>query len=190
MGQPYDELLALQQALVKHLADTGIIDTDEFKREVGEFRKQMNLPDEDNPLAFLDDNVVKHGAAAPERAAGKTRKILIVDNVALIRNLIKNALMPHGDYLFVEAEDGREGVELFKRERPDMVLMDIEMGRTSGLEALKEIREVDKKTPVIIMTGNATPEYVSTAVKHGMTDFLAKPLEVDRILNLIGKFLK
>ncbi|MBZ0255541.1 response regulator [bacterium] len=186
-----DESLALQRALIKHLVDSGIIETDEFRRELINVRKEMGLNEANDPLAFLEESAETKQPDIPfipKQIKEKPLKVLIIDNVALIRNLIKNALAPRGNYIFIEGENGIEAVNLFKNEKPDLVLMDIEMEGMNGLDALREIRSVNKQTPVVMMTGNAKQDYVAQAVQFGMTDFISKPLNIERIMEVIQKF--
>ena len=180
----------LQNALIEHLMETGIIDTEEFKHSVAKWRQKMGLEEGEDPLGFLSSKVmpVMEEAPAGEKSAAATT-ILLVDNVKFIRDLIKSTLASYGYHKFVEGENGYEAVELFNKHKPDLVMMDVEMKGMNGLEALREIRKTNKKTPVIIMTGNPTQDYVKMAVEFGMTDFVAKPLDVNRVLGVIQKLL-
>ena len=186
-----DDAVAIQRALIKHLVDSGIIEMDEFRNELVNVRKEMGLNEPGDPLAFLEQHTSSGQPDIPfipKKKIDKPLKVLIVDNVALIRNLLKNAMAPRGNYIFIEGENGIEAVNLFKKENPDLVLMDIEMEGVNGIDALREIRAINKQTPVVMMTGNAKQDYVAQAVQFGMTDFISKPLNIDRIIEVIQKF--
>lgn len=186
---------ALQQALVEHLIDTGIIDAETFQESITKWQKKMGLEPQNKPLEFLQakpkaqvklpDEVDSFTGAKPKSVI----KILLVDDVKFIRDLIRNTLSSQGYSHFIEGENGYEAVELFDAERPDLVISDIEMKGLNGLEALKKIRQIDKNVPVIIMTGNPTEDYVKHAVEFGMTDFVAKPIDVNRLMSVIEKRL-
>lgn len=187
----HDEIAALQRALIKQLINSGVLEETELRHELANIRRGMGLSDEIDALDFLsEDQALKEPGHSfiPKPVSDKPIKVLIVDNVPLIRNLIKNALKPRGNYIFIEGENGIECINLFKIEKPDLILMDIEMEKMNGLDALKEIRSMNKQTPVIMMTGNPTQDYVSIAATYGMTDFISKPLDVERIITVINKF--
>lgn len=184
---------ALQKALVEHLIDSGIIDSDSFQETVTKWQKKMGLEPQNKPLEFIHE---KPKAQMPEQEDSFTGakpkavvKILLVDDVKFIRDLIRSTLSSQGYSNFIESENGYEAVEKFDEERPDLVISDIEMKGLNGLEALKKIREIDKNVPVIIMTGNPTEDYVKHAVEYGMTDFVAKPIDVNRLMAVIEKRL-
>lgn len=185
--------LAMQQALIEHLIDTGIIDSETFKETMVKWQKKMGLDPINNPMDFVS-KLPKPPALQPTEAFSGSKpmsvtKILIVDNVKFIRDLIRSTLANQGYSHFFEGENGHEAFEMFQKEKPDIVIMDIEMKGMNGLDALREIRKEDKTTPVIIMTGNPTENYVKQAVEFGMTDFVAKPLDVNRLISVIQKRL-
>ncbi len=193
MNQQNDAWVLLQ-SLINHLVESGVVDREEFSQTVLKWRKANGLDIQDDPLDFIDNpegmKVVESPSAqsSPKNDKEKNLKVLIVDNVPLVRNLVKNTLSQYGFHSFIEGENGLQAVDLVREESPDLVLMDIEMKGMNGLDALKEIRSFDTKTPVIIMTGNPTQEYVTEAIRYGMTDFLTKPLNVERILSVVGKY--
>jgi CheY-like chemotaxis protein len=184
---------ALQQALIEHLIDTGIIDSETFQESVTKWQKKMGLEIQNKPLEFLHAKPKAQQPGGVDSFVGakpkSVIKILLVDDVKFIRDLIRSTLSSQGYSHFIEGSNGYEAVELFEAERPDIVISDIEMKGLNGLEALKKIRETDKNVPVIIMTGNPTEDYVKHAVEYGMTDFVAKPIDVNRLMSVIEKRL-
>jgi len=106
-------------------------------------------------------------------------KILIVDDMKMIRSAIKNFLKKLGYQNFIEAGDGTEAVEKHNMERPDFIFMDIVMPNMTGDQALKKIRESDKDTPVVILTSVSEENLVKECEDLGITGFVLKPLNKD-----------
>lgn len=99
--------------------------------------------------------------------------ILAVDDDAKIRDLLHIMLSRKG-HTVLTASDGPKGIEVFRRERPQVTILDFEMPDMDGLAVLKEIRAIDPKAPVIMLTGAGTAEREIQARQLGVTDFLAK----------------
>lgn len=115
-------------------------------------------------------------------------KILIVDDAEFLRMRISKMLVGEG-YQVLEAENGLQAVETFKAETPDVVLMDITMPEMDGLTALKEIKAVDSKAKVVMLTALGQESVVLEAIKSGARDFVVKPFERERVLAAISKLL-
>ncbi|MBI9098744.1 MAG: response regulator [Spirochaetaceae bacterium] len=116
-------------------------------------------------------------------------EVVIIDDEKWIRTLIKK-LLPYDEIpieVTGEAEDGREGLELLKRKRPHIVLTDIRMPILSGLDLIKEIKDILPNTEIIIISGYDNFEYAQKAITLGVLDFLLKPVEVEDLKNTIGK---
>lgn len=105
------------------------------------------------------------------------QSILIVEDDIATRMLIRSVLTRH-DYRVLEAGDGEEGLELFQREQPDLVLMDVMMPRLDGFAACSTIRQVEQipGTPVIMLTAADAGADVEKAFEAGATDFITKPI--------------
>lgn len=103
----------------------------------------------------------------------KKIKILIVDDEESIRTLIQN-VMRSEQRTVLTAEAGRKAVNLFRRERPDITILDLKMPDMSGLEVLKEIREMDPSATVIIFSGTVVEALERQARELGASDFVAK----------------
>lgn len=110
------------------------------------------------------------------------KKILIIDDENYIRESIWNFLEDYGHEL-VEAENGRQGLEMFKREKPDMVLCDLRMPEMDGLEVLENIRQLSPKTPVIIISGAGNISDTVQALRLGAWDYIFKPIQDMDVLN-------
>ncbi|MEK9627733.1 MAG: SpoIIE family protein phosphatase [Nitrospinota bacterium] len=116
----------------------------------------------------------------PERR----HKILIVDDSKTIVSVINNILQKHYDTC--SAENGLKAIEVFKKENPDLILMDVEMPEMNGFEACKKIKALDSDshsfTPIIFITGKGDLESMKTGLKSGGEDYLAKPFEPEELL--------
>ncbi|PNV59666.1 two-component system response regulator [Clostridium sp. chh4-2] len=112
-------------------------------------------------------------------------KILIVDDAAFIRLLIKNTLKRAGFSRFLEAEKGKEALELYKKEKPDLVILDITMGGMSGLEVLEALINIDHQARVIMCSSVGKEEIVQKALNLGAWSFLVKPFNPETLSQLV-----
>ncbi len=112
-------------------------------------------------------------------------KIMIVDDAAFMRMMIKNTLTKNGYSDFVEAQDGAEAVEKYSAEKPDLVFMDITMPNMDGLQALKKIKEGDPGAKVVMCTAMGQESMVVDAIKSGAKDFIVKPFNAERIAQTV-----
>ena len=121
----------------------------------------------------------------------KMAKIMVVDDAAFMRMMVKNALAQGGYTDVCEASDGNEAVQMYTEQQPQLVLMDITMPNMDGLEALKKIREIDGNSQVVMCSAMGQESMVIEAIKAGAKDFIVKPFKPERILStvdgLIGK---
>ena len=112
------------------------------------------------------------------------RSILVVDDEKAIQNSLKGAVGDEG-YRVVTASSGKEGLDLLKAERPDVLLLDIWMPEMDGLEVLQVIKAAYPHQVVIMMSGHGTIETAVKATKLGAYDFIEKPLSLERLLVLL-----
>jgi len=112
-------------------------------------------------------------------------KILVIDDEQGIRNLLDTLLRRKG-YDVVLAESGRQGLELFRRERPDVIVLDLKMPEMDGLTVLQQIQNLDPGKPVIILTGAGTAEAEQQVRALGVTEYVEKEFS----LHLLGDSLK
>lgn len=119
------------------------------------------------------------------------KKIMIVDDAAFMRMMIKDTLKKSGYEDLIEAPDGEKAVELYKAEKPDLVFMDITMPNKDGLQALKEIKAFDGNANVVMCSAMGQQSMVLEAIQVGAKDFIVKPFKGERILktaeNILGK---
>jgi two-component system, NtrC family, response regulator HydG len=113
-------------------------------------------------------------------------KILVVDDEAAHRSMIDAVLTPEG-YDIYQAEDGQIAVEAVEKQFYDLILMDIRMGRTGGIEALKKIKEISPSIPVVMMTAYASVNTAVEALKSGANDYLIKPVDIEELKILVKK---
>ncbi len=117
------------------------------------------------------------------------KKILLVDDAAFMRMMIKDTLTKNGYTSIVEAEDGEKAVEQFKAEKPDLIIMDITMPNKTGIEALKEIKAIDGSAKIVMCSAMGQESMVVEAIKLGALDFIVKPFKPDRIVQTVSKIL-
>ena len=108
--------------------------------------------------------------------------ILIVDDEDVIRDFFSNTLT---EYRLLTAGSGEEALEIIKRDRPDLVLLDLKMPGIGGMETLRRIKKMDKTIAVIIMTGYGTPAIKKQALSLGAHSLMAKPFEPPEIKSVI-----
>ncbi len=116
-------------------------------------------------------------------------KILVVDDEADIRRAFRRNLETD-TVRIVEAGDGHDAIRQVAAEQPDLVVMDIRMAGTSGLDTLRKLRELNPKLLVIIMTAYGTTQTAIEAMKLGAYDYILKPLDVPKLKTLIAAALK
>ncbi|MBV7272268.1 response regulator [Clostridium thailandense] len=114
-------------------------------------------------------------------------KILIVDDAAFMRMMIKDILEKNGFEVVGEANNGLKAVELYKKEKPDVVTMDITMPDMDGIEAVKAIKAFDPGAKIIMCSAMGQQTMVMDAIKAGARDFIVKPFQPDRVLEAIKK---
>ena len=115
------------------------------------------------------------------------KNILIVDDAAFMRMMIKDILTKNGYNVAGEAENGLKAVEKYNETKPDLVMMDITMPEMDGIQALKKIKESDPGATVIMCSAMGQQAMVIEAIQSGAKDFIVKPFQADRVLEAIKK---
>src|SRR4051794_11056628 len=116
-------------------------------------------------------------------------RILIVDDAAFMRMMIKDILSKNGYEIVGEAADGAQAIQLYRDTQPDLVTMDITMPEMDGITALKEIKKVNPQAKVIMCSAMGQQAMVIDAIQAGAKDFIVKPFQADRVLEAINKAL-
>lgn len=115
--------------------------------------------------------------------------ILIVDDAAFMRIMTKDILEKNGFNVIGQASNGLEAVELYKKEKPDIVTMDITMPKVDGIEAVKLIKEYDNEAKIIMCSAMGQQAMVMYAIRAGAKDFIVKPFQADRVIEAINKVI-
>lgn len=115
--------------------------------------------------------------------------VLIADDAAFMRKMVRMTLAEMGLENVVEAQDGNEAVAKYKENNPDLVLLDITMVGKNGLEALAEIMEFDPDARVIMCTAIGQQQTVMEALTLGAADYVIKPFQKDKLLEAVRNVL-
>jgi two-component system, chemotaxis family, chemotaxis protein CheY len=114
-------------------------------------------------------------------------RILVVDDAAFMRMMIKDILSKNGYEIVGEAENGLRAIEKFQELRPDLTTMDITMPEMDGISAVKEIKKIDPNAKVIMCSAMGQQSMVIESIQSGARDFIVKPFQPDRVLEAIRK---
>ena len=116
----------------------------------------------------------------------KDAKILIGDDSILAREQLKDLLSSMGASRFTEAVNGKEAVEKYIAEQPDLVFLDIVMPIKDGISAVREIMEENPNALIIIVSSVGTQQQLKAALEAGAKDFVQKPLKTDQIKAILS----
>ena len=114
-------------------------------------------------------------------------KVLIVDDAAFMRMMIKDILAKNNYEIVGEAENGLKAIEKWQELRPDLTTMDITMPEMDGITAVKEIKKIDPNAKIIMCSAMGQQGMVIEAIQSGARDFIVKPFQPDRVLEAIRK---
>lgn len=114
-------------------------------------------------------------------------KVLIVDDAAFMRMMLKDILVKNGFEVVGEAENGKIAVEKFNEVKPDVVTMDITMPEMDGITAVKEIKKTHPGAKVVMVSAMGQQAMVIEAIQAGAADFIVKPFQPDRVLEALSK---
>ncbi len=115
------------------------------------------------------------------------KRVLIVDDAAFMRMLLKDIIIKGGYEVVGEASNGAEAVEKYKELKPDIVTMDITMPDMNGIEATKKIMEIDPNANVIMCSAMGQQMMVVEAIQAGAKDFIVKPFQQGRVVEALSK---
>ena len=115
--------------------------------------------------------------------------VLVIDDEENIRESLSDILADEG-YHVLTAASAEQGLELIRRDQPDLVLLDIWLPGMDGTQALREIAKADGHPPVIMITGHGTIELTVKTIRDGAYDFLEKPLSMDRVILTVNRALE
>ncbi|MCS3922979.1 response regulator [Methanosalsum natronophilum] len=116
-------------------------------------------------------------------------KIMVVDDAAFMRMVIKDILTKNGHDVVAEAGDGLDAIEKYKESKPDLVFLDIVMPNMEGTDALKRIMEIDENAKVVMCSSIGQQSIVTEAINNGAQDFIVKPFDANKVLEVISKVM-
>ena len=117
-------------------------------------------------------------------------RVLIVDDAAFMRMLLKDIISKAGFEVVGEASNGKEAVEKYKELKPDIVTMDITMPEMNGIEAVKEIKKIDPNAKIIMVSAMGQQAMVIEAIQAGARDFIVKPFQPARVIEALKKLVE
>lgn len=117
------------------------------------------------------------------------KTVLIVDDAAFMRMMIKDILAKNGYDIAGEAENGVKAVDKFKELTPDLVIMDITMPEMDGIQAVKEIKKIDGGATIIMCSAMGQQAMVIESIQAGAKDFIVKPFQADRVVEAVRKVI-
>ncbi|AKL95469.1 chemotaxis protein CheY [Clostridium aceticum] len=115
--------------------------------------------------------------------------ILIVDDAAFMRMMVKDVLTKNGFEVIGEAENGQKAVEKYKELQPQLTIMDITMPEMDGIQAVKEIKKIDSNAKIIMCSAMGQQAMVIEAIQAGAKDFIVKPFQADRVIEAVKKVI-
>ena len=116
-------------------------------------------------------------------------KILIMDDEPALRNIVYNMLKPLGHTMFT-AEDGKQAIDIGRKEIPDMAMLDMRVPDMDGLEVLAELRKINPNIKCIMLSGFADVETAVNSLKLGAFDYLSKPFKIDEVLKVANRAIQ
>ena len=117
------------------------------------------------------------------------KTILLVDDAAFMRMMLKDILTKNGYEIVGEAENGLKAVEQYKALKPKLVIMDITMPEMNGIQATKSIKEFDGDAIVVMCSAMGQQSMVVESIQAGARDFIVKPFQHDRVLEAVAKVI-
>ena len=116
-------------------------------------------------------------------------RILVCDDSAFMRMMLKKVLIDNGHEIVGEAGDGMEAVQLYRQYKPDLTTMDITMPKMDGIQAVAHIHEENPLARVIMVTALGQRAIITDALKAGASDFIVKPFDAEQVVAMIKKVL-
>lgn len=117
-------------------------------------------------------------------------KVMIVDDAIFMRVMLKDILEKNGYEVVIEAENGVDAIDKYKKVNPDIVTMDITMPDMDGIAALKEIKKLNSDAKIVMCSAMGQQSMVMEAIQAGAVDFIVKPFQSDRVIESLNKIAK
>ncbi|WP_127588403.1 response regulator [Paenibacillus koleovorans] len=115
--------------------------------------------------------------------------IMIVEDAAFMREIIKDIVIEMGFDVVAEATNGEDAVKMYSKTKPDLVTMDITMPVMNGVDALRKIKAIDPSAKVIVCSAMSHQNTVIEALSWGAKDFIAKPVQKERVKSAVKNVL-
>ena len=131
----------------------------------------------------------KIGSNTRFRGEKVANKIMVVDDAAFMRMMLKNILNQNGYKVIGEGTNGSEAVEKYDELKPDLVTMDIVMPNMTGIEAVRGIKENHPNAKIVMCSALGQQAMVKEALEAGALDFILKPFQKDKVLEVVGNAL-
>ena len=178
--------LAISRQLVELMAGRIAVDSEPGRGSCFSFEiPAPPCPGMDSPPRLEEPATPASPAGLPGLAG---RRILLVEDQALNREIVTGLLEGTG-LTILTANDGQEGVDLFRQSPCDLILMDVQMPVMDGYAASRAIRALDPAVPIVALTANAFPEDIDRALAAGMNAHLSKPIDLNQLLGMLQRFL-
>lgn len=116
-------------------------------------------------------------------------RILVVDDSKFMRMLLGDLLSRNG-FDVLEAESGEEALQIYRKERPDLVTLDILMPGRDGIETVGDLREEDPSARIVMVTALGMEDYIQRALEAGADGFILKPFSPERVLDTLKEVLE
>ena len=178
-----NQLLALMNSKLQLISDYGhgsdFYFSIEFKKSNSEIKKSVLSPVND------DEDIIKENAIPLKILVVEDNKISMLLVVKLLKKLFPNSTI-------IEASDGKEAIKKFKKEKVDVVLMDIQMPKKNGFETTAELRKLDisKNTPIIALTAGTLIEEKEKCLEYGMNGYISKPIVLTDLQKALKQWVK
>ncbi len=117
-------------------------------------------------------------------------KILIADDSKLMRNMLKKIFKDEKSFIFIEADNGKSAFNLYKKEKPDLVTMDVTMNVVNGLDAAKMILEFDSKASIVMITALGRNIVLNDCKAIGVKDVIVKPFSDKKVKEVLMSVLQ
>jgi two-component system, chemotaxis family, chemotaxis protein CheY len=167
--------------VIENLLNLFVEREEEIAKLTQELNELKGIPEKHNEACA--EPVRKFGTHASQPG------ILVVDDSDVMRNRIVQLLHCNGFRVVAEAENGEKAIQLFNKRRPAITIMDLEMPVMNGLEATEELKKIDPDVKIVIISQALDRTLVLNAMKAGAVDFLLKPVQLERLLQLINRMV-
>ena len=117
------------------------------------------------------------------------KTVLIVDDAAFMRMMIRDILTKNGYEVVGEAENGAKALEKYKELNPDLVIMDITMPEVDGIQAVRDIKKCDENSKIIMCSAMGQQAMVIESIQAGAKDFIVKPFQPERVIEAVRKVI-